>query len=184
MNILHHSMSSKPSLLVRDYELLESDPEQYTYRSSPPPPTKPIPPQIHPPIGVLRFILHSPWLLAALATGTFGTFACFGFTYWLSSQIFECPTWAFRCPVNSTVRSFGLRLGLVQGILSSLYGIFVAMIAYAAYQIAETTIWPAWSQETFDLVAVDRILAHSRGSLPSFPFAIWRARNPVNTLCT
>ncbi len=81
--------------------------------------------------------------MVALSVGTAGAFACFGFTYWLSDQRFHCPAWDLYCNVTPTVRAFASNLGLVQGILSTIYDIFLFMMAYPAYLLGETTLWPA-----------------------------------------
>lgn len=131
--------------------------------------------------SLLNFSRRNPGMLSALSLGTSGAFACFGFTYWLSQQRFSCPAWTMDCNVGDNVHTFVTHLGLVQGLLSTVYGICVAMMAYAAYQVAETTLWPALTQQSFTLRDIDRFLNHSRGSLPSFPSAIWHARRLVST---
>jgi len=97
--------------------------------------------------SLFAFIRKNRLILIALVLGIAGSFASFGFTYWLSHQTFECPSWAFRCGVKASVHWFVERLGFVQGFLSSLYGISIACIAYATYQVAETTIWPMLTGE-------------------------------------
>ena len=153
-----------------------------------------------------NFIWEHSWMLVSLGFGLSGALACFGFTYWLSQQIFYCPAWTIRCHVSKffvpagvccvlqepeikhrvfvnayidhSVHVLSSRLGLVQGILSSIYGICIAMMAYTGYQLAETTIWPALTEHSFTLNGIDRFLAHARGSLAHFPFALWHARRP------
>lgn len=70
----------------------------------------------------------------------------------------------------------------MQGFVSSIYGISIASIAYATYQLAETTVWPMLTEQPLTLEAIDRYLAHARGSLPSFPLAIWHTRRSVSAL--
>lgn len=97
--------------------------------------------------SLLAFIRKNSLVLVALVLGIAGSFASFGFAHWLSHQTFECPSWAFGCEVKPSVHWFVERLGFVQGFLSSLYGISIACIAYATYQVAETTIWPMLTGE-------------------------------------
>ena len=131
--------------------------------------------------SLLIFTGRNLLLLLALIFGIAGATGCFAFTYWLSLQIFYCPPWTINCEVHKAVHWFANRLGFVQGFLSSIYGICIAMIAYAAYQYAETTIWPALTQHALTLSGIDCYLAHARGSLPSFPLAAWHARKPVSS---
>lgn len=126
------------------------------------------------------FALGNSITLAALGVGIIGAIGSFGFTFWLSKQIFYCPPWTTSCHVQHAVKWFTSRLGFVQGFVSSLYGICIAMIAYSTYQFAETTLWPALTQQPLTLEGIDSYLAHARGSLPSFPFAAWHARKPVS----
>lgn len=138
-------------------------------------------PSDNPWMSLWRFVSRNPSLIVALLFGTAGAYACFAFTYWLSEQIFECPSWAIFCTVSSSVHFFAERLGFVQGFLSSLYGICIACIAYVSYELAETTLWPLLAQHSFTLKEIDQFLAHSRGSLSSFPAAAWRFRGSVRT---
>jgi hypothetical protein len=130
--------------------------------------------------GVIDLILERPSILVAFTIGTAGSLACWGFTYWLSTQIFHCPQWAINCHVQPAVKVLVTNLGLVQGIISTLYNIFLFMTAYAAYMIAETSLWPAMTEQTFTLPQIDRFLAHVRGDIPSFPSTLYNARSPVS----
>lgn len=129
--------------------------------------------------SLLNFIRNNTLLLVALAVGISISLVSFGFTFWLSKQIFYCPDWSIRCNVKNSVHTFVMHLGLVQGILSSLYGVSIASIAYATYQVAETTVWPMLTEQPFTFEAIDRYIAHARGSLPSFPLALWHTRRSV-----
>lgn len=84
--------------------------------------------------------------------------------------------------MQPTVKLLASNLGLVQGIISTIYDIFLFMVAYAAYLIAETSLWPAMTEQTFTFPQIDRFLAHARGDLPAFPSALYRARSPVSWL--
>jgi hypothetical protein len=122
------------------------------------------------------FLLRRPLPAVWLILGLIGSYACFGFTYWLSQQRSFCPSWALFCAVSPAAKWFNDRLGLVQGVLSSLYGICIAGIVYAAYQLAETTIWPVMAKQALNMPQIDYYLAISRGTLPAFLPAIWNAR--------
>lgn len=49
-------------------------------------------------------------------------------------------------------------------------------MAYATYQLAETTIWPILTQRAFDLKSIDRYLSTVRGSIASAPLALLHSR--------
>lgn len=132
--------------------------------------------------SLFQFVRRNTLLQVALAVGIAGSLATFGFALWLSQQIFYCPTWTVHCDVKHSVQWFTSRLGFVQGFLSSIYGISIASIAYATYQLAETTIWPMLTEQPLTLEAIDRYLAHARGSLPSFPLAAWHSRKSVSSV--
>lgn len=131
--------------------------------------------------SLLNFVRKNTLLLGALAAGISISLVTFGFTFWLSRQIFSCPDWSIRCNVKDSVHTFISHLGLVQGFVSSVYGISIASLAYATYQLAESTVWPMLTEQPFTLEAIDRYIAHTRGSLPSFPLALWHTRRSVST---
>lgn len=133
---------------------------------------------------VLHFIWHSPLMLSALVVGSAGALACFAFTYWLASQLFYCPSWAINCELNSSAHYLAKRLGLVQGILSTVYGICVAGVVYGSYELAEATLWPLLCNHGLSTKGIDRFVAHTRGSLASFPYAFWHTRHHVSFLVT
>ena len=78
--------------------------------------------------------------------------------------------------MSPLVTMLSKNLGIVQGITSMIYSICMTLMAYATYQLAETTIWPILTQRTFDLVDIDRYLSTTRGSLASAPFALLHSR--------
>ena len=135
--------------------------------------------QVHKQRGLLQFIQENRSITLAFLTGTAGAVACFAFTYWLSTKLFVCPPWSIFCHVGPSVHLFATNLGLLQGFISTLYGISIVMMAYATYQFAEIALWPAMTEEKFTLREIDRFLAHVRGSLAS-PRAIWHARTLVS----
>ncbi|CZT25538.1 uncharacterized protein RCC_11271 [Ramularia collo-cygni] len=126
--------------------------------------------------GLLSFTADNVTIPLAFFIGTGGAIACFCFTYWLSNQIFDCPDWALDCSVSSFVTTLHDEIALVQGITSTIYGICMSCMAYATYQLAETTIWPTLTQRTFDLDTIDRYLSTTRGSIASAPLAVLHSR--------
>lgn len=119
------------------------------------------------------FVRRNPSVLAALTFGMTSSLGSFAYLFWLSHQTISCPLWAVDCHAKHS-------LGLIQGVLSSIYGMSIASIAYAAYRFAETTLWPMLTEQPLSLEAIDRYVAHVRGSLVSFPFAAWYMRRSVS----
>ncbi|KAK5133456.1 hypothetical protein LTR08_007698 [Meristemomyces frigidus] len=126
--------------------------------------------------ALFKFLRKEPLIIVSLTLGTCGTIACFAFTFWLAQQVSDCPDWALYCSVSSSVKWFTTRLALVQGILATLYNIFIWMVAYATHQLAETTLWPALTTKTFTMRDIDHYLSASRGEYTASPFALWHAR--------
>ena len=131
--------------------------------------------------GLHSFILHSPMMMTAFVLGLCLTLACFAFTYWLSLQIFDCPAWSLDCEVTSSVRYFVANLNQVQGVLSTVFGIGISMIAYVTYQLAETTLWPTLTTRTFELQHIDRFITAARGSLSASAKALMHVRSIQHT---
>lgn len=127
------------------------------------------------------FIHHNPLIALNLTLGIVGGLTCFAFTYWLSRQIFYCPSWAVNCSVISSVDTFSKHLGLVQGIVSAVHATCMSMLAYAVYQFAETMLWTFLVDQDFTLLDIENYLSHARGALPSTVLALYHSRKPVRS---
>ena len=68
----------------------------------------------------------------------------------------------------------------MQGILATVYGIFLGMVSYAVYQLAETTLWPVLATRAFTMREIDYYLSVTRGLYTSSPLALWHARSGYN----
>ncbi|EXJ66497.1 uncharacterized protein A1O5_10166 [Cladophialophora psammophila CBS 110553] len=144
-------------------------------------------PQFEEPDRSIRsFLWHSPSISIVFSIGTAFAIGCFAFTHWLGTQKFVCPDWALDCSVSEFVAKVVAHLGQVQGLITAVYTASVAMMAYATFQVAETTLWPALTAKTFLLDDIDLYLALTRGSLTASPWALWHARGlgPVAVLLT
>ena len=115
--------------------------------------------------SLFDFIKAKPMIGVALFFGLGGSLACFGYTFWLSRQRFACPQWALECQIPSKVQLYVNNKATVQGVLSAIFGLSVFMLAYATYQMAETTIWPVVLRQSLKLKDIDVYLAASRGSI-------------------
>ena len=126
--------------------------------------------------GLMGFIRAKPVIGVALLCGTAGSIGCFTFTYWLSRHILSCPHWALECEVPRNIQLFVDNKAQVQGFLSAIFGLSVFMLAYATYQLAETTIWPVILRQSLKLKDIDAYLAASRGSILSAAEAMLNIR--------
>lgn len=115
--------------------------------------------------SLLDFIKAKPMIGVALLFGLGGSLACFGYTFWLSRQRFACPHWALQCQIASKVQLYVNNKATLQGFLSAVFGLSVFMLAYATYQMAETTIWPVVLRQSLKWKDIDVYLAASRGSI-------------------
>ena len=115
--------------------------------------------------SLLDFIKAKPMIGVALAVGLAGSLCCFGFTFWVSRHRLACPPWALECDLPSKVQLYVNNKATVQGVLSAIFGVSVFTLAYATYQMAETTIWPVVLRQSLKLRDIDVYLAASRGSI-------------------
>ena len=78
--------------------------------------------------------------------------------------------------MSDFVKKIARSLNQVQGIVGAVFTAAVAMMAHAAYQLAETTLWPALTSTAFSLCDIDNYVASTRGTLTASPWALSRAR--------
>lgn len=71
------------------------------------------------PSGALTFLRSQHWILSSFVAGLTGACTCFGFTLWLSREIFECPDWAINCSVLPAVAFIREGRALIQGVVST-----------------------------------------------------------------
>ncbi|KIW30720.1 uncharacterized protein PV07_02426 [Cladophialophora immunda] len=154
-------------------------PEEVTYELLGTGETSREPPAKEPNRSIRSFIWHNPLIPIVFAIGTAFAVGCFAFTHWLGTQKFVCPDWALDCSVSEFLAKVVAHLGQVQGIITAVYTASVAMMAYATFQVAETTLWPALTKRTFSLCDMDQYLALTRGSLAASPRALWHARGAL-----
>lgn len=94
------------------------------------------------------------------------------FTYWLGIQDFTCPDWANDCHVQKSVAWISREYSFVQGVVSTVHGLGLSLLAYPALMFAEAAIWPILTQHSYDLQTLDNYLSATRGSIPGLLQAI------------
>ncbi|KAF2251456.1 hypothetical protein BU26DRAFT_424249 [Trematosphaeria pertusa] len=116
------------------------------------------------------FIRHNMTIVLAFLAGLSCTVAVIVFTFWLSQQILECPTWSINCTISKNI-------GTIQGIITAVYAIGLATLAYATHSLSEAALWPLINQRPFTIKEVETYLQASRGSIASSPFVLKNARS-------
>lgn len=125
-----------------------------------------------------RFIARNRQIPCSFVAGLTCCLGSFFFTWWLSTQIFQCPEWALGCQVGSSAATFSRNLGAVQGIVTAVYGLGLAGLTFNAYTLSETAVWPLLRQHSYNrLDQLDAYLSASRGSLASLLLTYAAIRN-------
>ncbi|OJD37672.1 uncharacterized protein BKCO1_6000135 [Diplodia corticola] len=127
--------------------------------------------------GLRQFLVSNPEVILAMAVGIACVMAIFGFTLWLSRQLFECPAWAIGCDIPSSVASMADNLGLVQGIIAAVYAVSMAGPVYTVCALGEAAVWPILNKQAKTLKELDSFLSAARGSIASLPLAYMATRS-------
>ncbi|KAI2481543.1 hypothetical protein Ptr902_07338 [Pyrenophora tritici-repentis] len=122
------------------------------------------------------FLRHDWKSTLAFIAGLVGVAAVIAFTTWLSKQILRCPEWAIECHVAVKVEEFGKNIAVVQGMVTVIYSIGLAALAFAAHGMSEVALWPLLNTRSLTIDQVDDYLEASRGSIPSSFWALTAAR--------
>ncbi len=112
------------------------------------------------------FIFHKKGIFYSVISGLAFIGASLGFTLWLSKQVLTCPGWAVDCAVHPSVAWTRRHLSIVQGIVSTVHGIGLALLAYPAFILAECAVWPLVTHRAHSLQSLEEYLAATRGSVP------------------
>lgn len=126
---------------------------------------------------LLPFFRHNFMSTIACFAGMALTMFVFVTTWWLSKQTYDCPDWAIDCTVTKSVLLMKAHSGILQGALTTAYGIGLAALLYPVYTLAEAAVWPILHQQTCTLAQLDTYLKATRGSLISQPIALLVARS-------
>ncbi|KAH8623599.1 hypothetical protein IG631_22078 [Alternaria alternata] len=132
----------------------------------------------NPPQGryIGHFLRHDWKSTLAFIAGLVCVTAVMAFTTWLSKQILRCPEWAFECHVAVKVEDIRKNIAVAQGLVTVIYIVGLAALAYAAHGMSEVALWPLLSTRSLKIGQVDNYLEASRGSIPSSMLALVAAR--------
>ncbi|KAL2168030.1 hypothetical protein VTG60DRAFT_506 [Thermothelomyces hinnuleus] len=156
------NMTSSPT--PRDVRRLASD-HDFVYGAHPAPRR----------LGWWPFVATHLSLPAALIAGIIFVVVAIVYTSELSEQMLECPQWANHC---STADDWTVEnLGTVQGIITMVYMIGMASLAYAALGLCEATVWPLLKIQSFTINGLNAYLSVTRGSLILAPRAVMSVRS-------
>ncbi|KAH6643726.1 hypothetical protein C7974DRAFT_419306 [Boeremia exigua] len=126
--------------------------------------------------GLGLFLRRNITVSLALLLG----FACIAlvirFTQWFSTKLPVCPSWSLDCAVSGRVERLYGNFGAVQGIVTAVYSIGLAALAFSAHSFSESALWPLIHQQYFSIGQMETYLEASRGSIPSTPLAMFKAR--------
>ncbi|KAL2174875.1 uncharacterized protein P884DRAFT_313858 [Thermothelomyces heterothallicus CBS 202.75] len=156
------NMTSSPT--PRDVRRLASD-HDFVYGAHPAPRR----------LGWWPFVATHLSLPAALIAGIIFVVVAIAYTTELSEQVLECPQWANHCRTADdwTVKN----LGTVQGIITMVYMIGMASLAYAALGLCEATVWPLLKIQSFTINGLNAYLSVTRGSVMLAPRAVMSVRS-------
>jgi hypothetical protein len=126
-----------------------------------------------------HFIKQRPLLPCIFFSGIAVVASAVSFTILLSAQTLMCPTWALDCTVHPWVIYIDNNLPLFQGIVSTIHGIGLALLAYPLFIFAEAVIWPILASEPYTLKSIDLYLSASRGSVPSLIQLVFKGRASI-----
>jgi hypothetical protein len=105
------------------------------------------------------------------------TAGCIVFTFWLSNQILNCPAWSTNCHIPGQVNYIQQHIGTVQGLVTAVYAVALAALAYSVHAFSEAALWPLLAKQSLTLNQVETYIQASRGSIPSTPMALFAARS-------
>ncbi|KAK4446540.1 hypothetical protein QBC34DRAFT_496828 [Podospora aff. communis PSN243] len=126
-------------------------------------------------LGWWAFLATHLSLLAAFGAGAICVIVAIVYTSTLSRKVLDCPTWATNCDKADgwTVEN----LGTVQGIITLIYFIGVASLAFVALALCETAIWPLLTRQSFSIGQLEAFQSATRGSVLSVPAAAMSVRS-------
>lgn len=124
-----------------------------------------------------NFLRHDWKSTLAFIAGLVCVAAVIAFTTWLSKQILRCPEWAIECHVAVNVEEIRKNIAVVQGLVTVIYIIGLAALAYAAHGMSEVALWPLLNIRSLTIGQVENYLEASRGSILSSLWALTAARS-------
>ncbi|KAF2474863.1 uncharacterized protein BDR25DRAFT_332172 [Lindgomyces ingoldianus] len=168
-------MSRNP--FPRSYKYLNMGSSDHIDNTSPNPPRR----------GFWHFLRHNLTIVLAFSTGLACVVSVIIFTSWLSNQVLHCPDWSVDCHVSRRIHLISGQIGTVQGLITAVFAIGLAALAYAAHAFSESALWPLLNKQSFTIREMGTYIEASRGSILSSPLALLAARNfdsSLVILCT
>jgi hypothetical protein len=105
--------------------------------------------------SVRAFFRHNLTKIFALLAGLVCTIACIVLTFWLSNQVLYCPEWSTNCQISGRVEYIRTNIGTVQGLVTAVYAVGLAAMAYAAHAFSEAALWPLLRKQPLTLKQVE-----------------------------
>ncbi|KAK0712745.1 hypothetical protein B0T26DRAFT_648529 [Lasiosphaeria miniovina] len=128
-------------------------------------------------LGWWAFVATHLSLPAALCAGAIFVVVAIVYTSATSRQLLECPAWAVNC--NKADDWTIDHLGTIQGIITLVFSIGMAALAYVALTFCEAAAWPLLSEHLFTIRGLEAYLSTTRGSIIAAPVALVSAKDPA-----
>ncbi|KAK4196666.1 hypothetical protein QBC40DRAFT_268268 [Triangularia verruculosa] len=126
-------------------------------------------------LGFLSFLKNHLSLAVALIIGVISVVVAIVYTVVTSRQLLHCPTWANDC------RSVDLwtaeNLGVIQGIITTVYLIGLSALAYISLSLCQAALWPLLHTQPFTIRGLEGFLALTHGNVMSLPDAAMSLRS-------
>ncbi|KAK0612094.1 hypothetical protein B0T14DRAFT_440465 [Immersiella caudata] len=131
-------------------------------------------------LGWWAFLATHLSLLAAFGAGAIFVIVAIVYTSTLGRKVLDCTSWATSCDKADgwTIEN----LGTVQGIITLIYFIGVASLAFVALAMCEAAIWPLLTRQSFSIGQLEAFLSVTRGSVLSVPVAALSVRRVATGL--
>ncbi|KAK3385519.1 hypothetical protein B0H63DRAFT_394092 [Podospora didyma] len=131
-------------------------------------------------LGWWAFVATHLSLPAALCAGLIFVIVAVSYTSTTSKKLLNCPPWALSCDKADewTID----HLGTIQGIITLIYSIGMAALAFVALALCEVAIWPLLSKQLFTIRGLEAYLSTTRGSVMAVPTALMSIKTPATGL--
>lgn len=117
--------------------------------------------------GLFYFLVCNLTIVLATTIGLACVVMVILSTLWLSRQRPECPDWSLDCTVSGRVKFLYRNFGAVQGVVTAVYSIGLAALAFSAHLFSESAFWPILHKQGLSIGQMDTYLEASRGSIIS-----------------
>ncbi|KAK0721312.1 hypothetical protein B0T21DRAFT_395515 [Apiosordaria backusii] len=126
-------------------------------------------------LGLWSFLARHLSLTVALIAGVISAVVAIAYTVVTSKQLLECPPWANECHLVDlwTLQN----LGVIQGIITTVYLIGLSALAYTSLLLCEAALWPLLHTQPFTIRGLEGFLALTNGNIMSLPQATTSIRS-------